>query len=164
MNLRKIGALGISLGLGFSLSPGLVIAAAKPSPSPSAVAQATAESACVALQEITTGDTEVRKRIENRVLGHNNWNTDFLVPSNQPFRYFVAIITPENTATYEMSVHLRLPTGASEPAFSTRADVQAGVTFSIPFQSPTGRQPSMVNVRVGGVNGNVYTIGVAACP
>jgi hypothetical protein len=38
------------------------------------------------------------------------------------------------------------------------ADLQAGVTVSVLFESPTGRQPAVVNVPLGGVNGNFYTI------
>ncbi len=122
----------------------------------------TAES-CVALQEVTTGQTEVRKRIENRVVGRGNWHTDWLVPNNRQFSYFVAFITAENTGPYQMDIHLRLPQGGSEPAFTGRADVEAGTSYVVPFQSPTGRQPAVINARVGGVNGNFYTLSVAGC-
>jgi hypothetical protein len=118
---------------------------------------------CVALQEVTTGETEIRKRIENRVLTRGNWNTDFLVPSGTDFDYFVAVITPENTAPYEFTANLRLPGGGSEMAFSARQDLQAGETYAIPFHSQTGRQPTVINARVGGVNGNFYTISMVAC-
>jgi heat shock protein HslJ len=121
------------------------------------------EDNCIAFQEVTTGQTEIRKRIENRVITRGNWNTDFLVPNTQEFDYFVAIITPENTAPYEFTAHLRLPGGGAEPAFSGRSDVEAGTAYSIPFQSPTGRQPVVINARVGGVNGNFYTISMVGC-
>ena len=55
---------------------------------------------CVALQEVTTGQTEIRRRIENRVVGRSNWHTDWLVPNQPNFTYFVAVVTPENTAPY----------------------------------------------------------------
>jgi len=118
---------------------------------------------CVALQEVTTGVTEVRKRIENRVVARNNWHTDWLVPNNRQFSYFVAFINAENTGPYQLDIHMRLPQGGSEPAFTGRADVTAGTSYVIPFQSPTGRQPAVINTRVGGVNGNFYTISVAGC-
>ncbi|NJL49700.1 MAG: hypothetical protein HC929_22545 [Leptolyngbyaceae cyanobacterium SM2_5_2] len=124
---------------------------------------APAMESCMALQEVTTGQNEVRKRIENRVVTRNNWHTDWLVPNNRQFSYFVAIITAENTGPYQMDIHLRLPQGGSEPAFTGRADVTAGTSYVIPFQSPTGRQPSVINTRVGGVNGNFYTLSVAGC-
>ena len=62
-----------------------------------------------------------------------------------------------------MPISLRLPQSGFEKAFSERADLQAGMTVSVLFESPTGRQPAVVNVRLGGVNGNVYTIAVTAC-
>ncbi len=118
---------------------------------------------CVPLQEVTTGQTEVRKRIENRAFGMNNWHTDWLVPNQPNVSYFVAVVTPENTAPYWLDVHLRMANGGSEQVFSDSADAVAGSTFIIPFASPTGRQPAVVNTRLGGVNGNFYTISVAAC-
>lgn len=118
---------------------------------------------CVALQEVTTGQTEIRRRIENRAILGNNWHTDWLVPNQPNFTYFVAMVTPENTAPYWLDVHLRMSHGGSEKVFSDRADAEAGSTFIIPFGSPTGRQPALVNTRLGGLNGNFYTISVAAC-
>lgn len=118
---------------------------------------------CVALQEVTTGQTEIRRRIENRVVMGNNWHTDWLVPNQPNFTYFVAVVTPENTAPYWLDVHLRMPHGGSEKVFSDRADAEAGSTFIIPFASTTRRQPAVVNARLGGVNGNFYTLAVAAC-
>lgn len=121
------------------------------------------EDACIALQEVTTGQTEIRKRIENRSIVGNNWHTDFIVPNDREFSYFVALVTPENNGPYWMDVHLRQSHGGSEKVFSERADLQAGTTVSIPFESPTGRQPAVVNARLGGVNGNFYTISMAGC-
>lgn len=118
---------------------------------------------CVALQEVTTGQTEIRRRIENRAVLGNNWHVDWLVPNQPNFTYFVAVVTPENTASYWLDVHLRMPHGGSEKVFSDQADAVAGSTFMIPFGSATGRQPAIVNTRLGGLNGNFYTIAVAAC-
>jgi len=118
---------------------------------------------CVALQEVTTGETEIRKRIENRVIARGNWNTDFLVPSEQNFSYFVAILTPEHNASFSFAPTLRFSNGASESPFNVRSDLVNGEIYSIPFQSSTDRQPNLVNARVGGVNGNFYTISVVGC-
>jgi hypothetical protein len=117
----------------------------------------------VLLQEVTTGTAEVRRRIENRRIARNNWHLDFLVPNQPTFTYFVALFTPEHTAPYWMDMHLRQSQGGSEKVFSAQIDGLAGSTVSIPFQSPTGRQPAIVNARTGGVNGNVYTLSIAAC-
>ena len=147
-----------------ALGSGALVAQAQDAAAPLQVAQATGEATtCVPLQEVTTGENEVRKRIENRSVLGNNWHTDFVVPNDTNFSYFVALVTPENNGPYWMDVHLRQSHGGSEKVFSERADLQAGTTVSIPFESPTGRQPAVVNTRLGGVNGNFYTIAVAAC-
>jgi hypothetical protein len=156
---------------GAALLPSLAMAntpAAVDSVAPMEVAQSDSSPtgsgrSCVALQEVSTGQTEVRKRIENRAFGSNNWHTDWLVPNQSTFSYFVAVVTPENTAPYWLDVHLRMAHGGSEQVFSDSADAVAGSTFIIPFASPTGRQPAVVNTRLGGLNGNFYTIAVAAC-
>jgi hypothetical protein len=146
------------------LIPGTMVTQAQTNSAPVQIAQATdEESTCIPLQEVTTGQNEIRKRIENRSILGNNWHTDFIVPSGTEFSYFVALVTPENDGPYWLDVHLRQSHGGSEKVFSERADLKAGTTVSIPFESPTGRQPAVVNTRLGGVNGNFYTIAVAAC-
>lgn len=166
--VQKACVLSVGIVTSLALSPTLLVAASEASANAAPlIAQGTlieaTQDSCVALQEVSTGATEVRKRIENRVVTRGNWNTDFLVPSDQEFSYFVAIVSPENSASYELTINLRLPTSGSEVAFSGRTNAEAGSIYSIPFQSPTGRQPAVVNARVGGVNGNVYTISVIAC-
>lgn len=118
---------------------------------------------CVALQEVSTGNTEIRKRIENRVIAQGNWNTDFLVPANQQLSYFVAVITPENDGSYEFTANMRHADGTVETPFTIRSGLTRMQTYSVPFQSATGRQPTLINARVGGTNGNVYTISIAGC-
>lgn len=145
--------------------PGVALAQGEANSAPQLMAQTTeaAASTCIPLQEVTTGQNEIRKRIENRSLLGNNWNTDFIVPNEPAFSYFVAFVTPENNGPYWLDLHLRMPHGGSEKVLSERADLQSGSTYSIPFQSDTGRQPAVINARLGGVNGNFYTISVAAC-
>ncbi|NJL45972.1 MAG: hypothetical protein HC922_10215 [Leptolyngbyaceae cyanobacterium SM2_3_12] len=173
MKIQKLCAIGVGVATSLVLVAGSSIAASEGGVTPWAEGQnlmaqgpstEPVSTTCVALQEVTTGQTEIRKRIENRVIAQGNWNTDFLVPSDQDFSYFVAIITPENDAAYELIANLRFSDGSSEQALSGRADLTMGETYSIPFQSPTFRQPAVVNTRVGGTNGNFYTISVAACP
>jgi hypothetical protein len=147
-----------------TLIPGAIATQAQTNATLPQVAQASnEESSCIPLQEVTTGQNEIRKRIENRSILGNNWHTDFIVPNEANFSYFVALVTPENSGPYWMDVHLRMSQGGSEKAFSARADLEASTTVSIPFESPTERQPAVVNIRLGGVNGNFYTVSVAAC-
>lgn len=167
VNANKIAAVVAGVVTGVALMPGAIAAAPQLSPEPQQLAQAeltepTTDS-CVLLQEVVTGKTEVRRRIENRRIARNNWHLDFLVPNQPNFSYFVALVTPENTAPYWMDINLRQSHGGVEQVFSSRADVQAGETLAIPFESPTGRQPAIVNARTGGINGNFYNLSIAAC-
>ncbi len=163
IRFQRLFAATLGVATSLALSPGMLVPSVEASSEP-LMAQADAmDSPCVKLQEVTTGETEVRKRIENRVVARNNWHTDFLVPNSPEFDYYVALVTVENTGPYHLDINLRLPQGGSEPAFTGRADVEAGTTYVIPFQSPTGRHPAVVNARLGGVNGNFYSISVAAC-
>jgi hypothetical protein len=164
------------LGLGLVVSMGLgmlgasaqatsqILADAHEAAEMEAIAGEDPLDSCVLLEEVTTGQTEIRKRIENRIITQGNWSTDFVVPSVQEFSYFVAILSPEHNAPYELIVnfkHRDAPT--VEQVYSNRADLEEGEVYAIPLQSSTNRQPFQVNTRVGGTNGDVYTIAVAAC-
>lgn len=163
MKIRSLLAAIAGLTAGLALVSTAQAAEEMAPTEPVMVSQASSETTCIPLQEVTTAATEIRKRIENRPFGTGNWNVDFLVPQDSNFSYFVAIVMTENTGLYWMDVHLRLPQGGSEKVFSDNADALAGTIYSIPFQSPTGRQPAVVNALVGGVNGNFYTISMMAC-
>lgn len=154
-----IGALGASAQV-----PPTMLADAHEAAEMDAIADEDPLDACVLLEEVTTGQTEIRKRIENRIITQGNWSTDFVVPSGQEFSYFVAILSPEHNAPYELIVnfkHREAPT--VEQVYSNRADLEEGEIYAVPLQSSTNRQPFQVNTRVGGTNGDVYTIAVAAC-
>ena len=69
MTIKKFHILGVGLVASLAVPLALLSATAKANTVPQQLAQA--ESAepvesCVALQEVTTGETEIRKRIENR--------------------------------------------------------------------------------------------------
>ncbi|MGF1570956.1 MAG: hypothetical protein ACFCVD_23255 [Nodosilinea sp.] len=170
MTVQKFFGIGAGTVAAVGLLTALPLSAAETvsesaSTTQNSIAQGAAPAAaCVALQEVTTGETEIRKRIENRLIAQGNWNTDFLVPSGQEFTYYVAIITPENDDAYEMIANMRFSDGSSEQAFSRRADLTNGETYAIPFQSSTFTPAAVINLRVGGTNGNFYTISAAACP
>jgi hypothetical protein len=158
--------LGTALTLGLGLVWGGISTTAQATPLPQQLAQVETEEvveSCVALQEVTTGATEINKRIENRFLTRDNWNTDFAVPNDQDFNYYVAILAPENDGPYELTVNLKFPDDTFATAYSNRRDLTSGDVYSVPFISPTGEQPFEINARVGGVNGNRYTLAIVAC-
>jgi hypothetical protein len=164
--IKQLGILGCGVAATLAIAPGIATPEAKAEPMPQILAQeesAEPVESCSALQEVTTGETEIRKRIENRVFTSGNWNTDFLVPSNQDISYFVALVTPENTGPYELTINLAYANSNPLTAVSRSATVDANTTYAIPFQSAIPEQPFRVNARVGGVNGNVYTIAIVGC-
>lgn len=71
--------------------------------------------------------------------------------------------SPEHNAPYHFTPTLRFSNGASESPFNVRSDLVNGEIYSIPFQSATTRQANLINARIGGVNGNFYTISAMGC-
>lgn len=167
MRIGKIG-LGWMTGLVCGLGGGLFPLGG---PQPPAIAQAQPTgadqgSSCQYLREISTGQTHIRKRINTPTVGivrSNNWNTDFAVPAGTPFSFYVAVMTPENNAQYDATINMIYPDRSSSTAFERRVPLERGRTYSLPFQSPTARQPHQINFRIGGANNNAYTISALAC-
>lgn len=123
---------------------------------------------CQSLKEIKSGDTSVRKVIQNPLdldfKGfENNWNTDFAVPTATKFKTYTATITPENEAVYDVAVNLKYNDGTTATVHDKKTAMQRGKKYSLPFASPDGNQPYQVNLKVKGDNNNAYTIAVTAC-
>jgi hypothetical protein len=122
---------------------------------------------CTAFRVIGGQGTEVRKRIDGRPGGavkSNNWNTDFVVPGGVRYDYYSIITTAENAAEYDVSVHFKYANNTSDTLFQNgRVLLDRGKPWILNLQSPTGRQPYQVNLRIGGKNGNVYRAKVAGC-
>ena len=129
--------------------------------------QPSSEKNCIPLKEVTTDQTQIRKIISRPTLGGviktGNYNTDFVVPTGQGFQYFVAVMTPENEANYEVTINLKYPNGTYDTPFTRNVPMTRDKTYSLPFQSGTERQPYQVNFRIGGSENNAYTISVLGC-
>jgi len=96
---------------------------------------------CQYLKEVATNQTHIRKQID--AIGKNNFNTDFAVPG--------------------VTINLKYPDNSVNSAFQKNVEMKRGETYSLPFQSPTGRQPYQINFNINGMNNNAYTIAVMAC-
>jgi hypothetical protein len=123
---------------------------------------------CQSLKEIKSGDTTVRKVIQNPLdldfkAFENNWNTDFAVPTATKFQTFTASLTPENEAVYDVAVNLKYNDDTTITVHDKKTAMQRGKKYTFPFESPNNRQPYQVNLKVKGDNNNAYTIAVAAC-
>jgi hypothetical protein len=131
---------------------------------------ATAQQACVPLRAVEgNGETTVRKRISSPgvVPGvNNNWNTDFAVPTGRRFTSYIATITPENAAAYNVGVNLKYNNNTSREVYrQDRIELSRNVPYQIRANTPPGttRQPYQVNLNVSGTFGNTYQARVFAC-
>jgi hypothetical protein len=116
---------------------------------------------CQYLKEVATSQTHIRKKID-AIIG-KNFNTDFAVPAGVKFTSFKGVMIPENDGKYGVTVNLKYPDNSVNSAFQKNVEMKKGETYSLPFQSPTGRQPYQINLNINGANNNAYTIAVMAC-
>jgi hypothetical protein len=130
---------------------------------PEILAQAEQESTCVDLQEVTTGQTQIRKQIRPGFLGPGNINVDFSVPPTETFDFYEVTFIPENDANYRVDVNFRYSDGSQSNVWSGSGDAQREETYSRRFSSPTSEQPFLINTSVAGERNIAYTIGVSAC-
>jgi hypothetical protein len=154
LGLALIGSLGALMGGG-----GHEVKAGTP---PHNVAQAKSSS-CVALQEVTSGQTQIRKLIKIGFFGPGNINTDFSVPSTETFDFYVVKFTPENDANYRASINFRYADGSEATGWSDSGDVTRDQLYTRRVISPIEEQPFLVNISVSGQNNTAYTVAVEAC-
>ena len=128
-----------------------------------AIAQTAQGSNCVNLQEVTTGQTQIRKQIKIGFLGPGNIHTDFSVPSNNNLNYFEVSFVPENDANYDVDVNFRYADGAQATVFSSGGDVITNQVYARWFVSPTGETPFLINTSVSGQNNTAYSISIRGC-
>jgi hypothetical protein len=127
------------------------------------LAQAEAEPTCVDLQEVTTGQTQIRRQIKPGFLGPGNIHTDFSVPSTENFEFFEVVFVPENDANYQVDINFRYSDGTEANVFSGSGNAQRGETYSQRLISPTGQAPFLINTSVAGENNIAYSVTVKGC-
>jgi hypothetical protein len=90
------------------------------------LAQAEQAATCVELQEVTTGQTQIRRQIKPGFLGPGNIHTDFSVSSTENFEFFEVVFVPENDANYQVDINFRYPDGTEANVFSGSGNAQRG--------------------------------------
>jgi hypothetical protein len=100
---------------------------------------------------------------KNRIDLGNNFNADFAVPTGIKFTSYKAVMLPENDANYDVAINLKFADMSTSTVFSKKVPMTRGQSYSLPFQSATGRQPYQVNFNISGANNNAYTISIMAC-
>lgn len=113
---------------------------------------------CVYLKEISTGETEVRKKVK---LG--NQNTDFAVPSGSNFTYYIPQVLGENNAKYGVKVFFKYSDGSSASVFQKTLPLKRFERVSDQFHSPSEKEPYQVNFNIGSARNNAYRVSILGC-
>lgn len=96
----------------------------------------------------------------------NNWNTDWFVPSGQPFRKYRVVFMPRNTAQYSVNMTLKYPDETNDQ-FHREPGKQftANKPLIIETSPRMDLQPFQVNTNIGGLQsvGSRYTVAVSGC-
>ncbi|MBE9008668.1 hypothetical protein IQ250_00370 [Pseudanabaenaceae cyanobacterium LEGE 13415] len=158
-----------ALSVGCSLAIGTAIAMSQTLPAISQTAPAT-QANCIPLRVVDgNGSTTTRKSISSPgVLPgvNNNWNTDFAVPTGRRFTSYIATITPENAAEYDVTINLKYSNNTSTEVFDgDNLALGRFVPYQLKISTPpeVTRQPYQVNLNIRGTLGNTYQARVFAC-
>lgn len=118
---------------------------------------------CVYLREVSTGQRQVRKKSDIGGVGRDNRNTDFAIPPRSRFRYYIARLTPENNANYNVTVNLKYPDRTSSQVLKREGPLNRFYLVSQSFRTPTDRQPYQVNTNITTARNNAYSISILGC-
>jgi hypothetical protein len=99
-------------------------------------------------------------------LTHNNWNTDWVVPTTRKFKNFVATITADNSGAFDIKMYLKYSDDTADEFFNTQGvQIPSERPLRITATPRPEEQPYQVNLFVGGLNriGNSYKASVVGC-
>lgn len=128
--------------------------------------RANAAERCISFRPIGASGYEVRKTVSSAGVTpgvRNNWDTDFVVPGGVRFTRYIATITSELPANYNIIQNFKYGDRTSRQVF--RRD-DARLVGGVPFQVqvvPSGRQPFQVNMNISGRQGSVYRVRASGC-
>lgn len=125
-------------------------------------AQVPVDNNCVYLREVSTGQRQIRKKSDIGV-GRDNRNTDFAVPPRSRFRYYIARLTPENNANYNVTINLKYPDRTSSEVLKREGPLNRYYLVSQSFRTPTDRQPYQVNANIVTPRNNAYSVSILGC-
>lgn len=96
----------------------------------------------------------------------NNWNTDWFVPSGQPFRQYRVTFMPHNDGEFSVNMTLKYPDDSIDQFFrENRRQFAANKPLVVETSPREDLQPYQVNTNIGGLQtvGSRYTVAVAGC-
>ena len=127
----------------------------------------TSPQACTPLQVVGGNATQVQKRVSlpGTLASRNNWNTDFVVPANQPFRRYVATIEPLNRAKYHVQMSLKYVNSTADQVYNQTTTLRQNQEFTVSGSPRIDATPYQVNLSIGGISalGDTYKASVSAC-
>jgi hypothetical protein len=123
---------------------------------------------CQPLKYIGGSGTKVQKTVSppGTQAKPNNWNTDFIVPSNQKYERYVVTLIANNSGEYEVEMSLNYNDKTSEQFYQAKPlQLDQGESITITAQPKNNATPDRVKLEIGGVTavGRNYTISVAGC-
>jgi len=122
---------------------------------------------CTPLQAVGENATTVEKSVSPPGTGitRDNWNTDFVVPSDRSFRRYVATIFPLNGGEYNIQMNLKYNNETADTVYNQVTGLPEKQSFSVTGSPRANANPYQVNLQVGGIPviGNSYKISVSAC-
>jgi hypothetical protein len=135
---------------------------------------APALASCRALRVIGGSGTKVGKEVSppgTLIFVKNNWNTDFVVPSDANFNYYIANLTARNRGEYDVKLFLKYSDNTDDKfvdrtVFVDRDDEVIRLPAAPDVATPRRNEdPYQINVFVGGIEatGNTYNLEVLGC-
>jgi len=123
---------------------------------------------CQPLKAIGGSATKVRKTVSppGTNTAPNNWNTDFVIPSNEKYERYVVTFVAENGGAYEVEMYLKYNDETSDRFYSAKPlQLDRGESITISAQPRSDATPNRVNIKIGGLKavGRNYTMSVAGC-
>lgn len=124
---------------------------------------------CTPLRVVGGEGTQVKKTVSQPglIVVRDNWNTDFAVAGDRPFRRYIAILRSESkeNANFSVEMHLKYSDGTSDEPFQGNIELSPGESENITGSPRVDQQPYQINLSVGGVGavGKAYTLSVRGC-
>lgn len=127
----------------------------------------TSGASCTPLQVVGGAGTQVQKRVSlpGTFTTRSNWNTDFVVPTNQQFQRYIATIEPLNRAKYSVKMFLKYGNSTADQVYNQTATLPQNQEFTISGAPRVDSTPYQINVSIGGLSalGNTYKVSVSGC-
>ncbi|NJK59994.1 MAG: hypothetical protein HC918_06780 [Oscillatoriales cyanobacterium SM2_1_8] len=126
-----------------------------------------AQANCQAFGPVGSATSAVRKTVSpsGTLITSDNWNTDFVVPGDRPYRTVRATITAEQTAPFALKLFLKYADNTADKFFENTVRLTANQPLVLTGTARPQSQPFQVNVFVGGLEaiGSTYRVQVQGC-